>query len=135
MINESTFEKIFQHLEFKALDELWAVTLFPSEFDFPKKYSTLYMGRIELFCQVLKWLLFNMKMRLANHGIFLEGTPQEQVNIFKKSFPKTEEEMLEKEHYWWYLDECPGGAVWYTDIDDHGFQTTPVGDGRFYYWT
>ncbi|MFC3393737.1 DUF596 domain-containing protein [Brenneria rubrifaciens] len=55
-------------------------------------------------------------LKLANHGVFLEGTIKEQIARFKDAFPKTEEEWKAKhKEVWFFLDECPGGAVWVLD--------------------
>lgn len=129
------FVKLAGHLRNNPLSELWAVTLYPDEFTFPYYYSLSYENRIDLFCIVLDWLLENEKMRLAKDGTFLTCPIKDQVVVFKKSFPETEKEMQEKDAYWWYLDDCPGGAVWYNSVEDEGGQTSPVGDGRYYFWT
>lgn len=135
--NEDLYSSLVSDLEeqFEGTFELWYVSGKPSEFATTEIKIQAYADQIELFCGTLEWALSQKRFRLAKGGIFLEGTPSEQADRFRQAFPKTKEEMQEKDHYWWYLDECPGGIVWYTTIDDHGFQTSPVGDGRFYYWT
>lgn len=130
-----SIERLLDDVQYDDLRGLWWVVERPTEYGFPANYTKSYQSRIDLFCTILEWLLSEGKMRLANHGIFLEGTPAQQADKFRNAFPKSEDEMNEKEAYLWFLDECPGGAVWYTDVDDNGFQTSPTGDGRFYYWT
>jgi hypothetical protein len=73
------------------------------------------------------------KVCLDKNGIFLEGTIDEQLALFKNAFPE-EERMKEIDHYWWYLDDCPATVVWILDRDVKGF-TTPAGNGKFYFWT
>ena len=133
MISEEAYLKIYNIADHDSLDTLWWTTGKATMFDFPENYSVSYQNRINLFCLLLERMLTEGKLRLAKRSTFLEGTPKEQITLFKNALPKTAEEMNEQESYWWYKDECPGGAVWYTDVDD-GFQTSPVGDGRFYYW-
>lgn len=129
------FEKIIEDTVYDNLSGVWWVSARPTEYGFNIEYAKNYQKRVELFCLIIECLLSEGKIRIAKQGVFLDGTPIEQANRFREAFPKTEEEMKEKEGYWWYTEECPGGAVWYTHIDDNGFQTFPVGDGRFYFWT
>jgi len=136
MANEEGYVDVVNHLrsQFFGLSELWATTEYAREYGITGDYSS-YQNRIDLFCKVLERILTNGEARIANRGIFLQGSSKEQSDLFRRSFPKSVEEMEEKDAYWWYLEECPGELVWYTDLDDEGFQTSPVGDGRFYFWT
>ncbi|MFC3393739.1 DUF596 domain-containing protein [Brenneria rubrifaciens] len=72
--------------------------------------------RKAFFFEFLQRLMEDGKVRLANHGIFLEGTIKEQIARFKDAFPKTEEEWKARDEEIWFLDDdCPGGAVWVLD--------------------
>jgi len=133
MIIDEAYQKIYENAQYDSLYTLWWMTERPDLFSFSIDYAVNYQCRIKVFCMILQRLLEEDKMRLAYGGVFLEGTPIEQANRFRGAFPKDEKDF--DETIWWLLEECPGGAVWYTDIDDQGFQTTPVGDGRFYFWT
>ncbi|PRY24135.1 hypothetical protein CLV58_14034 [Spirosoma oryzae] len=131
-----TYTSIIDHLksQFFATGELWAVTAYANDYGIIGDYTS-YKNRIDLFSSVLEEILRMKEARVGSKGEFLSGSPEEQDTQFKNAFPTTLEEMNEKAAYWWYLDECPGGLVWYTDIDDNEFETSPTGDGRFYLWT
>ncbi|MEQ5056043.1 DUF596 domain-containing protein [Klebsiella michiganensis] len=66
--------------------------------------------RREIFFWVLTRLLKEGRLRLANHGQFLAGSIDEQVELFRKVFPKTEAEV--NDGLWFLGEECPAGAVW-----------------------
>lgn len=71
--------------------------------------------RREIFFWVLTRLLKEGRLRLAKHGQFLDGSIEEQVELFREALPRTEAEL---DDYIWFLDEeCPAGAVW-VDPDD-----------------
>ncbi|WP_155561140.1 DUF596 domain-containing protein, partial [Xylella fastidiosa] len=55
-------------------------------------------------------LLDEGKLKLAEKGEFMTGTTEEQVEMFRKSFPASDEEM--ESGCWFFSDECPAGAVW-----------------------
>ncbi len=40
----------------------------------------------------------------------MAGTTEEQMEMFRKSFPTSDEEM--DSGAWFFADECPAGAVW-----------------------
>ncbi|KAJ4852039.1 DUF596 domain-containing protein [Xylella fastidiosa subsp. morus] len=63
----------------------------------------------DFFFLVMK-LLDEGKLKLAKNGDFLVGTNEEIVEIFRKSFPASDEEMISG--CWFFFDECPAGAVW-----------------------
>ena len=69
----------------------------------------------EIFFWALTRLLKEGLLRLANHGQFLEGSTEAQVELFRQAFPKTEAEV--NDGLWFLDDECPAGAVW-VDPDD-----------------
>ncbi|TWP37461.1 DUF596 domain-containing protein, partial [Xylella fastidiosa subsp. fastidiosa] len=55
-------------------------------------------------------LLDEGRLKLAKHDEFMTGTTEEQVEMFRKSFPASDEAMLRGA--WFFADECPAGAVW-----------------------
>ncbi|EON9239895.1 TPA: DUF596 domain-containing protein [Escherichia coli] len=59
---------------------------------------------------IFEHLLKEGRIKLAKHGKFLEGSVDEQVERFRRAFPKTEEEM--EDGIWFFDESCPGGAVW-----------------------
>lgn len=135
-ISRDAYTSIIDHLksQFFATGELWATTAYANDYGIMGDYTS-YQNRIDLFSSVLEEILRREEARIAKEGQFLSGSPEEQATQFRNAFPITLEEMNEKDAYWWYLDEYPGGLVWYTDIDDNGFETSSTGDGRFYLWT
>jgi len=132
-LGKDTYTGLINYLknQFFATGELWAVTAYANEYGITGDYTS-YQNRVNLFSNVLEEILRRKEARIAKEGQFLSGLPEEQAAQFRTALPTTLEEMEEKDAYWWYLDECPGGLVWYTDIDDNGFETSPTGDGRFY---
>ncbi|ARO69782.1 hypothetical protein B9J09_11870 [Xylella fastidiosa subsp. pauca] len=55
-------------------------------------------------------LLDEGKLKLAENGEFITGTTEELVEMFRKSFPTSDEEM--EFGVWFFSDDCPAGAVW-----------------------
>ena len=132
MISEETYLKMTDGLELMALTNLWYSTKNYEYFGFPKVYSETYVGRIKLFFIIIRRLIEENKLRLAENGEFLKGTIDEQLELFKNAFPD-EERMKEVDVYWWFLDDCPAGGVWIIAKEVNRF-TTPAENGKFYYW-
>ncbi|ALR05211.1 DUF596 domain-containing protein [Xylella fastidiosa] len=55
-------------------------------------------------------LLDEGKLKLAKNGEFIPGTTEELVEMFRSSFPASDEEL--DTGTWFFYDECPAGAVW-----------------------
>ncbi|MDD0930412.1 DUF596 domain-containing protein [Xylella fastidiosa subsp. morus] len=55
-------------------------------------------------------LLDEGRLKLAEKNEFITGTTEELVEMFRKSFPASDEEM--EFGVWFFADECPAGAVW-----------------------
>ncbi|MGX9867181.1 DUF596 domain-containing protein [Enterobacter mori] len=66
--------------------------------------------RREIFLWALTRLLKEGRLRLAKHGQFLDGTIEEQVELFREALPRTEAEL--DDGIWFFDEECPAGAVW-----------------------
>ncbi|MEQ5056012.1 DUF596 domain-containing protein [Klebsiella michiganensis] len=81
--------------------------------DAPADFS--FDDRREIFFWALTRLLKEGRLRLAKHGRFLEGTIEEQVELFREALPRTEAEL--DDGIWFFDEECPAGAVW-VDPDD-----------------
>ncbi len=127
--------RVLEDVRYDDLRGLWWAANNPTKYGISPINSETYQGRVNVFCLLLEYMLRTGEMRLANSGVFLEGTAEQLANRFKIALADKESVMEEQDSYWVFMEWCPGGAVWYTDIDDNGFQTSPVGDGRFYYWT
>ena len=73
-----------------------------------------YYEKIETFCYILKIAMRKGILKIALKGVFLEGTPEDIAQMFKSSFPVSEEKMhdalffLNSEGKFW----TPGGGVW-----------------------
>ncbi|MFN1124656.1 DUF596 domain-containing protein [Xylella fastidiosa] len=72
----------------------------PASFEERKKDFLFIIGK----------LLDEGRLKLAEKGKFMTGTTEEQVEMFRKSFPASDEEM--ELGAWFFADECPAGAVW-----------------------
>ncbi|AIC13362.1 DUF596 domain-containing protein [Xylella fastidiosa subsp. morus] len=62
------------------------------------------------FLFIVGKLLDEGKLKLAKKGEFINGTTEELVEMFRSSFPTSDEEM--QRGTWFFFDECPAGAVW-----------------------
>lgn len=131
MITDHSFEKILLAFRYNKLENLWWITESWDLYEFPKTVSENFHLRVELFCYVLERVLECNLAILYKNGAFLNRTSQDLAKMFQDAFPKNETDWLD---YWWYLDDCPASIVWYADNDNGGVLTSPVGDGRFYYW-
>ena len=83
-----------------------------------------YEERIDRFLFVLEKAMSSGILKLANKGVFLEGSIEEQVTKFKECFPDKEENINE---YLFELNEqgdfwVPGGGVWVCE-DGHEIWT------------
>jgi hypothetical protein len=106
MLTENEYTETTAASELQALDGLWAYSI-P---DYVESREFTYAQRKRLFFWLLERLLKEGRIKLAKHGKFLEGTVEEQVELFRQVFPKTEEEM--EDGIWFFDEVCPGGAVW-----------------------
>ncbi|WCF27361.1 DUF596 domain-containing protein [Xylella fastidiosa] len=93
-----------------ALDGLWdsvgyAYGVSPIQVD-PDSFEE----RKNDFLFLIGKLLDEGKLKLAKKGEFMTGTTEEQVEMFRKSFPASDEGMLRGA--WFFADDCPAGAVW-----------------------
>ncbi|MDD0943790.1 DUF596 domain-containing protein [Xylella fastidiosa] len=72
----------------------------PASFEERKKDFLFLIGK----------LLDEGRLKLAKNGEFMTGTTEEQVEMFRSSFPASDEEL--ETGTWFFFDECPAGAVW-----------------------
>ncbi|UIX81023.1 DUF596 domain-containing protein [Xylella fastidiosa] len=72
----------------------------PASFEERKKDFLFIIGK----------LLDEGRLKLAKKGEFITGTTEELVEMFRKSFPTSDEEM--EFGVWFFSDDCPAGAVW-----------------------
>ncbi|ALR05310.1 DUF596 domain-containing protein [Xylella fastidiosa] len=62
------------------------------------------------FLFLIRKLLDEGRLKLAKNGEFIPGTTEELVEMFRSSFPASDEEL--ETGTWFFFDECPAGAVW-----------------------
>ncbi|WP_175413709.1 DUF596 domain-containing protein [Brenneria rubrifaciens] len=113
MISEELYQERARALEGMSLAAVWDVCC-PNADIWNNKFP--FEERKAFFFEFLQRLMEDGKVRLAKHDKFLEGSIEEQIERYKQAFPKTEEEWKAKnEDVWFFLEECPGGAVWVLD--------------------
>ena len=97
------------------LVDLWLATQYDAH-DFDVSDRLPFEERRELFLWSLGQFLANGKLRLMKNGAYLNGTPEEQVALFRQGFPASEipdpRYPNEDASFWFYWEECPGEAVW-----------------------
>ena len=74
----------------------------------------------DAFLEVLGRLLTEGRIKLAKSGVFLSGSLEEQMALFKERFPKSLEETssIGGVGTWFFTDACPAGAVWILKTED-----------------
>ncbi|MDH2925003.1 hypothetical protein EV693_102231 [Nicoletella semolina] len=68
----------------------------------------------EMFLEFMGDLIRIGELKLASQGKFLEGTIEEQIDLFRKAWPEEyDDNDPEKDidHLWWLIG-APAGAVW-----------------------
>ncbi|WP_419653909.1 DUF596 domain-containing protein [Xylella fastidiosa] len=93
-----------------ALDGLWSYIGRANGVSVVQRDPALFEERKKDFLFMIGKLLDEGKLKLAEKGEFMTGTTEEQVEMFRKSFPASDEEM--ESGCWFFSDECPAGAVW-----------------------
>lgn len=82
--------------------------------DFPKSRDA--------FLWILERLLREGRIKLHKNGVFFENSIQDQVENFRKAWPKTDKPYPnhpDADFYLWFFDqECPAGIAWRQD-DGH----------------
>ncbi|HDX8940905.1 DUF596 domain-containing protein [Klebsiella michiganensis] len=104
-LSDREYHELVDAAEGRILDAILCYSVpenAPADFSFD--------DRREIFLWVLARLLKEGRIRLAKHGQFLDGTIEEQVELFRKVFPKTEAEV--NDGLWFFDEKCPAGAVW-----------------------
>ncbi len=74
-----------------------------------------FLARKNAFLKVLQRLLKDgrIKLRKMNGGPFLESTPEELVDLFRKAWPESIEASGYEDFNWWFFDDdCPAGVAW-----------------------
>ncbi|MBC8952386.1 DUF596 domain-containing protein [Xenorhabdus sp. PB62.4] len=105
LFDEKTYTFFRDELEGSSPSTIWGTI---TAENFEKAYLS-FGERQDYFFEFLEWLLKDGKIKLAKHGVFLEGTIDEQLARLRAAFPKTEEELYNG--LWFVFEECPGGIV------------------------
>ena len=90
-----------------SIDGIWEDLLYNHTY-------LMYKDRIEKFIFIIEKAMENGILKLAKDGVFLKGSIKDQVELFKKSFPKEESKIsdimfcLDSDNNFW----TPGGGVW-----------------------
>jgi hypothetical protein len=108
MFEEKYIEQILYWDKGHGLDALW---------EWSKKYP-IFRGDLNMakegFFYLVERFMSEGILRLASHGIFWEGSIEEQLKRFEEAWPKEYDSTVEEkdiDHMWWYIC-APAGAVW-----------------------
>jgi len=118
MLSEKQSELVFQKCQESTIDTLWEI-FNPSHnlwTGFDRLGFDKFLKRRDIFLWVLERLLRDGRIKLQKNGIFLKSSIKDQVELFKKSWPESEEASGYEDFYWWFFDpECPAGIAWRKD--------------------
>lgn len=123
-LSEDRYEEIAANAETQALDGIWSQLIYD---------TTVFSCRSELFLWILERLLREQRIKLHKRGVFLTGSIDEQVEVFRRALPTSEEDADRKctlpgrepaypnfgMNVWWFLDICPAGVAWRRPDDSY----------------
>ncbi|ALR05313.1 DUF596 domain-containing protein [Xylella fastidiosa] len=109
MLTQEQIDFIYEDLE-HPLHFLWSDIERVHGIIGTKKDPDSFEERKKDFLFIIGKLLDEGRLKLAKKGKFMTGTTEEQVEMFRKSFPASDEEM--ELGAWFFADDCPAGAVW-----------------------
>ncbi|MBH1929736.1 DUF596 domain-containing protein [Serratia rubidaea] len=117
LYSEEEYKLFRDELEGSSIGTLWSAMRGDN---FGKKDFS-YEDKCDYFLELLHRLLLEGKVKLGNHGEFLHGSVEEQILLFRKRFPNTQDEMDAGafDGCWFLTEKCPGGIVW---IHENGYQ-------------
>lgn len=105
-IDDTTLDEIVNYSDGQAIDGLW------HRLDMFYEFSE----RKNMFLHTLKRLLKEGRIKLHKNGIFLESPIEEQIELFRKAWPKSDKPYPshpDADFYLWFFDpECPAGIAW-----------------------
>jgi len=113
---DTSYEKIenkkslfgIDYADGKSIVNLW----YPSK----RIFGAEFIKSRDAFLWILERLLREGRVKLHKNGIFLKSSIEDQVELFKKSWPESEEASGYEDFYWWFFDpECPAGIAWRKD--------------------
>ncbi|MDC9604589.1 DUF596 domain-containing protein [Xenorhabdus griffiniae] len=132
IVSENEYEQIIMLSEGNSLETLFRYSRpYPTSIEIPPYFT--FEHRKEIFFWLLERLMKEEHLKLGKKGKFLEGTIEEQIDLFRKTLPTpkyhypfwdqpqnvienllpnlTSEEPREIPD-WFDSDECPATAVW-----------------------
>ena len=108
MLNEEYIKSLLICNKGTSLLSLWLWSK-----NYPEFKGDLAMAKEGFFYLARKFMSEGI-LRLAHDGEFLSGTIEEQLQLFRNSWPKDYDENIEEkdiDNLWWPLFS-PAGAVW-----------------------
>lgn len=76
--------------------------------------SVYFAAQRDIFLEIMLDILESGKAKLASDGRLLDGSNLEQVELLRRAWPSTREE-LESDLCLWFLIAAPAGIVWVLD--------------------
>lgn len=115
MLSEEQSELVFRKCRESTIDTLWEI--FSPSHNLWTGFDHLgfdkFINRRDIFLWALERLLRDGRIKLHKKGIFLKSSIEDQVELFKKSWPESEAASGYEDFYWWFFDpECPAGIAW-----------------------
>ncbi len=115
MLSEERYKLVSQKCQESAIDTLWEI--FDPSHDLWTGFNGLgfekFLNRRDVFLWMLERLLREGCIKLHKNGIFLKSSVEDQIKLFKKSWPDSEAASGYEDFYWWFFDpECPAGIAW-----------------------
>ena len=115
MLSEQRYKLVSQKCRESAIDTLWEI--FNPSHDLWTGFNGLgfenFLNRRDVFLWTLERLLREGCIKLHKNGVFLKSSIEDQIKLFKKSWPDSEAASGYEDFYWWFFDpECPAGIAW-----------------------
>ena len=125
MISEKLYEGLLPQVVEGNVFDFWLATQYDQNGKDIQEFIK-FSDRREIFLFILEHLLRDGRIKLYKNGIFLESSVEDQIKLFRKAFPKNENDADQictlpgkKAPYegfgmnvWWYLDKCPATVAW-----------------------
>ncbi len=105
-INDDEIKDVIYYSDGQAITGLWhRLDIFTDFFE-----------RRDVFLWVLENLLREGRIKLQKNGIFLDSPIRDQIEAFRKIWPKTDKPYPnhpDADFYLWFFDpKCPAGIAW-----------------------
>lgn len=118
MLDENEYQLIVHYSENRALHVIWNAW---ADHD-----CQTFIANKVIFLWILERLLREGQIKLHKNGTILRSSISEQVDMFSRAFPESEEDADRictrpgseapykgfGMNVWWFLDVCPAGVAW-----------------------